>query len=196
MKTIEEMKAAAVAECDKLFKIAMELEADEDVISPIVKLHGSVSIQSGFLMRDGTHHECVFLRIGLFTAAYLWSECSDADTDLFYRILGLESRDAVEAYKASLQSDLKSMTAIVASVKKGEQPDYVHISKITELQDRNTALVEALEEIRKPAMIISLGKATNRDRAEQLTEDHKRVRMIAQSALTTNTEKGGVNGEV
>lgn len=69
-------------------------------------------------------------------------------------------------------------------------------SQVAEIESRNAALVEALEEIRKPAMIISLGKATNRDRAEQLTEDHKRVRMIAQSALTTNTEKGGVNGEV
>lgn len=141
MKTTEEMKVAAVAECDKLFKIAMELEADEDVISPIVKLHGNVSIQSGFLMRDETHHECVFLRIGLFTAAYLWSECSDADTDLFYRLLGLETRDAVAAEKARFFKEIDSCTLSLGKM--------AIRAKVAEA--RNTALVTLLTTMKENA---------------------------------------------
>lgn len=51
-------------------------------------------------------------------------------------------------------------------------------------RDLVAGLVEALEEIRKPAVIIGFGKkATGKMRAEQMDADHKRVRGIAQAAL-------------
>lgn len=63
-------------------------------------------------------------------------EDSPLNIRLAYNLLGLNERKAVETYKDSLQSDMKSMTAIISSVKNGEQPDYVHVSKLAELEAR------------------------------------------------------------
>lgn len=100
-----------------------------------------------------------------------------------------------------MEKTIEELKTQIKEIKAANERDLIEVEnlwrgKLESERTKTAKLVEALEEIRKPAMIISLGKATNRDRAEQLTEDHKRVRMIAQSALTTNTEKGGVNGEV
>ena len=106
-----------------------------------------------------------------------------------YRLLGLEARDAVAVANQRAQKAIQACADYAQSVYVAKD------NTIAELQTRNTALVAALEEIRKPAMIIGFGKkATVKMRIDQLFEDHKRVRLIAKNALAANTEKGGLQG--
>lgn len=131
---------------------------------------------------------------GLGSRIYINDNMSRATATAMYAILGLEARDAVEAYKASLQSDLKSMTAIVSSVKKGEQPDYVHVSKLAELQVRNTALVAALEEIGAFATDEDGEEMDAFDMGQTIGEMVDDAIAANKNALAANTEKGGVQG--
>lgn len=160
MKTIEEKRSSVLAYCEEVCPKGTK----EAIIANGVTLEW---IDYGDVMTGG-------LRLyGVADWMYIEADMDEYVTLHAYRLLGLETRDALAPYKS--------------------ENERLQSAWMTE-KARNAALVEALEEIRKPAMIISLGKATNRDRAEQLTEDHKRVRMIAQSALSANTEKGGVQG--
>jgi len=101
-----------------------------------------------------------------------------------YRWFGLEARDAVEAKVKELSDSMwVEIQAKTHAVMQFEAE-----------RARAAKLVEALEEIRKPATIIGFGKkATGKMRAQQLEEDHVRVRTIAKAALAAHKE-GGVQG--
>jgi len=70
------------------------------------------------------------------------------------------------------------------SVWNRRDPEKAQLATIAAQAAEITRLRDALEEIRKPATIIGFGKkATGKMRAQQLEEDHVRVRTIAANAL-------------
>ena len=111
-----------------------------------------------------------------------------ANIPMLYSLFGLEKIDAVEAYKASLQSDLNSMTAIVSSVKKGEQPDYVHVSELEAERAKNAALVAALED-----MYLAYGTTVKIGQLNGLRTVQTNIGRDIKHALAAN-EKGGLHG--
>ena len=130
MKTIEEKRTALLAECATL----CPKEGDK------INILGDVALISNC-------GDSIWKLDWKYMDGKIWmcDTLPDWLVDVVYRILGLAERDAVAAYKASLQSDLKSMTSIVSSVKKGEQPDYVHVSKLEALEAKNATLEKRLD---------------------------------------------------
>ena len=170
-KTIEEMKKAVLAYCEEVcpkFQDSYEIEG----IVTLYREHGGIRVYN------------FDTNTMIFTSG---KSNREGSIRYHYRLLGLAERDAVSTYKSSLQSDLKSMTAIVSSVKKGEQPDYVHVSKLAELQARNTALVAALERIKKEYGLEHGVLRGERPVINSLGE-------FINEVLEANTEKGGVQG--
>lgn len=190
MKTIEEKRTALLAECATL----CPKEGDK------INILGDVALISNC-------GDSIWKLDWKYMDGKIWmcDTLPDWLVDVVYRILGLAERDAVAAYKASLQSDLKSMTSIVSSVKKGEQPDYVHVSKLEELQAnhrqvlglanhtikqmgeniehlkaRNAALVAALEEINNVPTKIQETIDIYKESAYQLKTDSELVGKISE----------------
>jgi hypothetical protein len=166
-KTIEEIKAAVLAECERRSKI------DNTRCFTIVVLVENADEPDTYTV----------MFFGQTIVAY--TEMNDFAADCLYKLLGLEARDKVEAKDAEIRW--------LKDVNEGSISLSAHqVSEWQQLKAQNEALVEALEEIRKPAMITGIGrKATGKMRADQLEEDHKRVRLIAHNALE-NHKKGGV----
>lgn len=94
--------------------------------------------------------------------------------EIFHHLLGLSERDAVAKEREIAEE---------------------YLSRLKAERARNTALVAALEEIKKPWYVFKLGKrASLKSTLEQYKTRCMAIHEIASRALTANTEKGGSNG--
>ena len=169
-KTTEEKDIAVIAELDRLYDIQQRVKLDLWRITKWRDDYYAIAWREG-------QERVVIEYFGATTPRGF----DPFNTERVYRLLGLEARDAVEAER----ENYKALEALM--IQRNEQ--------INAERARAAKLVEALEEIRKPATIIGFGKkATGKMRAQQLEEDHVRVRTIAKAALAAHKEGGAQNG--
>ena len=161
-KTIEEMRVAVLAECETVCKESMQCYG----IGNGLKISKSSS-QYVIEYQDDRGNWWILATINKYT------ESSDSLILVFYRLLGLSERDAVEAEKARL---LKRYKARIKRLRADDAETHriqmeVKDERIAALEAKNAALVAALEKI----------YAADNDPA---------IELIAKNALAAN-EKGG-----
>ena len=110
-KTIEEKKAAVLAEC--------ELRFEDTVPGQSVEIMPSVTIQNGYITDlfgdDDMEYECIYLNMRGRVVAELWSKSNGWEIDLFYKLLGLEARELREELQAEKAASAKLVEALEAS---------------------------------------------------------------------------------
>ena len=107
---------------------------------------------------------------------WLCAETSDWLVDVVYCILGLSERDAVA------ESENECTKRVWA---KDDMANHL-LTKITELQDRNTALVEALETLKK-----AVGYKPKP--SGEIISYRNDLGIFIDDVIAANTEKGGAN---
>ena len=107
-KTIEEKKAAVLAEC--------ELRFEDTVPGQSVEIMPSVTIQNGYITDlfgdDDMEYECIYLNMRGRVVAELWSKSNGWEIDLFYKLLGLEARELREELEAEKAASAKLVEAL------------------------------------------------------------------------------------
>ena len=160
MKTIEEKRLALLAECATL----CPNEGDK------INILGDAAL----LLNCG---DSIWKLNWKYMDGKIWLSESLPDwlVDFAYRLLGLETRDAV-AESEDKRHELRTAIESLVGIK-------------YELESRNAALVAALEEIRN--ICTEVDEHPDYTFAE---DDAKLFIGICDRALTANTEKGGVQG--
>lgn len=91
MKTIDEKREAVLAFCERVFAGTVPGQS--------VEIMPSVAIQAGYISdlfeQDDTEYECIYLNIRGRMVAELWSKSNEWEIDMFYKLMGLETADAV-----------------------------------------------------------------------------------------------------
>jgi len=143
-KTIEEKKAAVLAEC--------ELRFEDTVPGQSVEIMPSVTIQNGYITDlfgdDDMEYECIYLNMRGRVVAELWSKSNGWEIDLFYKLLGLEARELREELEAEKAANAKLVEALT-EIKVAELG---HFEGWEDLCDRISNIAEtALEAHKKGA---------------------------------------------
>ncbi len=149
-KTIEEMRVAVLAECETVCKESMQCYG----IGNGLKISKSSS-QYVIEYQDDRGNWWILATINKYT------ESSDSLILVFYRLLVISERDAVEAERAEMMKTVDALSAMVS----------VDPVSFAALEAKNAALVAALEKI-------------------YTADNDPAIELIAKNALAAN-EKGG-----
>lgn len=175
-REFEEKRATVHAECERVCRYVNDAHRVND------------EVELRRVTKRGDGGEWVLFLMGVEAPVAFGATSARAATRLYYSLLGLEARDAVEAERVKFDVDFQMLKN---QILQSDDSIKLRDDLLKASESRAAKLVEALGEIRKPATIIGFGKkATGKMRAQQLEEDHVRVRTIANAAIAAHKEGG------